>query len=66
MKVFGTKTVIVDCVWELEYQPDLPKKLESMGDFELIDYLNSNGTYEEISEDEMNFVVDYIGEDWLK
>jgi hypothetical protein len=37
-----------------------------MGDFELIDYLNSNGTYEEISEDEMNFVVDYIGEDWLK
>ena len=66
MKVFGTKTVIVDCVWELEDQPDLQKKLESMGDFELIDYLNSNGTYEEISEDEMNFVVDYIGEDWLK
>ena len=44
MKVFGKKTVIIDCEWELEDQPELQKKLESMDDFELIDYLNNNGS----------------------
>tara|TARA_B100000902_G_C27292543_1_gene907999 strand:- start:110 stop:295 length:186 start_codon:yes stop_codon:yes gene_type:complete len=59
MKVFGKKTVIIDCEWELEDQPELEKKLESMNDFELIDYLNNNGNYEEIGDDEINFSVDY-------
>ena len=43
MKVYGKKTVITDCEWELEDHPDLKKKLESMDDYELIDFLNSNG-----------------------
>ena len=59
MKVFGKKTVIIDCEWELEDQPELEKKLESMNDFELIDYLNNNGNYEELGDDEINFSVDY-------
>ena len=59
MKVFGKKTVIIDCKWELEDQPELEKKLESMNDFELIDYLNNNGNYEETGDDEINFSVDY-------
>ena len=29
MKIYGKKTVITDCEWELEDQPDLKKKLES-------------------------------------
>tara|TARA_B100001996_G_scaffold378272_1_gene362194 strand:- start:192 stop:377 length:186 start_codon:yes stop_codon:yes gene_type:complete len=59
MKVFGKKTVIIDCEWELEDQPELEKKLESMNDFELIDYLHNNGNYEETGDDEINFSVDY-------
>ena len=59
MKVFGKKTVIIDCEWELEDQPELEKKLESMNDFERIDYLNNNGNYEETGDDEINFSVDY-------
>tara|TARA_B100001029_G_C14962095_1_gene395062 strand:+ start:732 stop:917 length:186 start_codon:yes stop_codon:yes gene_type:complete len=59
MKVFGKKTVIIDCEWELEDQPELQKKLESMDDFELIDYLNNNGNYEETGDDEINFSIDY-------
>tara|TARA_B100000965_G_scaffold280527_1_gene238381 strand:+ start:4095 stop:4280 length:186 start_codon:yes stop_codon:yes gene_type:complete len=59
MKVFGKKTIIIDCEWELEDQPELEKKLESMNDFELIDYLNNNGNYEETGDDEINFSVDY-------
>ena len=59
MKVFGKKTVIIDCEWELEDQPELQKKLESMDDFELIDYLNNNGNYEESGDDEINFSIDY-------
>ena len=58
MKVFGKKTVIIDCEWELEDQPELQKKLESMDDFELIDYLNNNGNYEESGDDEINFSID--------
>ena len=64
MKVYGKKTVIIDCEWELEDQPDLKKKLESMEDYELIDFLNTNGKYEENSDDEFSFEVDYIGDDW--
>ncbi len=64
MKVYGKKTVITDCEWELEDHPDLKKKLESMDDYELIDFLNSNGKYEDTGEDELIFEVDYIGDDW--
>jgi len=64
MKVYGKKTVIIDCEWKLEDQPDLKKKLESMEDYELIDFLNTNGKYEENSDDEFSFEVDYIGDDW--
>jgi len=46
MKIYGKKTVITDCEWELEDQPDLKEKLESMNDYELINFLNSNGKYE--------------------
>ena len=35
-----------------------------MNDYELINFLNSNGKYEETGEDELNFEVDYIGDDW--
>ena len=27
MKVYGKKTVIIDCEWELDDQPELKKKL---------------------------------------
>lgn len=64
MKVYGKKTVITDCEWELEDHPDLKKKLESMKDGELIDFLNTNGKYEDTGEDELSFEVDYIGDDW--
>ena len=59
MKVFGKKTVILDCEWDLGDQPELQKKLESMNDIEIIDYLNNNGNYEELGDDEINFSVDY-------
>ena len=39
MKVYGKKTVIIDCEWELEDQPDLREKLESMKNYELIEFL---------------------------
>ncbi len=64
MKIYGKKTVITDCEWELEDQQDLKEKLESMNDYELINFLNSNGKYEDTGEDELNFEVDYIGDDW--
>ena len=35
-----------------------------MEDYELIDFLNTNGKYEENSDDEFSFEVDYIGDDW--
>ena len=57
MKIYGKKTVITDCEWELEDQPDLKEKLESMNDYELINFLNSNGKYEDTGEDELNFEV---------
>ena len=41
MKIYGKKTVITDCEWELEDQQDLKEKLESMNDYELINFLNS-------------------------
>ena len=31
MKVYGKKTVIIDCEWELEDQPDLKKKIRING-----------------------------------
>ena len=64
MKVYGKKTLIIDCEWELEDQPDLKKKLESMEDYDLIHFLNTNGKYEDTGEDELSFEVDYIGDDW--
>ena len=64
MKIYGKKTVITDCEWELEDQQDLKEKLESMNDYELINFLNSNGKYEDTGDDELNFEVDYIGDDW--
>ena len=33
MKVYGKKIVIIDCEWELDDQPELKKKLESMEDY---------------------------------
>ena len=42
MKVFGKKTVIIDCEWDLGDQPELQKKLESMNDIEIIDWLNKS------------------------
>ena len=65
MKVYGKKTVTIDCEWEIEDQPGLKKKLESMENYELIDFLNSNAKYEDIGEDELGFEIDYIGDDWL-
>ena len=65
MKVYGKKTVIIDCEWEIEDQPGLKKKLESMEDYVLIDFLNANAKYEDIGEDELGFEIDYIGDDWL-
>lgn len=37
MKVYGKKTVTIDCEWEIEDQPGLKKKLESMENYELIE-----------------------------
>ena len=43
MKVFGKKTVIIDCEWDLGDQPELQKKLESMNKkFDMIKVKNSN------------------------
>jgi len=41
------------------------KKLESMENYELIDFLNANAKYEDIGEDELGFEIDYIGDDWI-
>ena len=47
MKVFGKKTLVIDCSWELEVDTKIRTKLESLTDQELIDYCFENGKFEE-------------------
>ena len=37
MKVFGKKTLVIDCSWELEVDTKIRTKLESLTNQELID-----------------------------
>jgi len=62
MKVFGKKTLVIDCSWELEVDTKTRTKLESLTDQELIDYCFENGKFEEGHIHNPKFKIDYIGE----
>ena len=62
MKVFGKKTLVIDCSWELEDDTKLRTNLESLTDQELIDYCFENGKFEEGHNHNPKFQIDYIGE----
>ena len=47
MKVYGKKTIKIDCTWEFEDNAELRVKLESLSENELIDYCFENGKFEE-------------------
>ena len=62
MKVFGKKTLDIECSWELEDDTKIRTKLESLTDQELIDYCFENGKFEEGHNHNPKFKIDYIGE----
>ena len=62
MKVFVKKTLVVDYSWELEDEPKLRTKLESLTDQELIDYCFENGKFNERHNHNPKYKIDYIGE----
>ena len=62
MKVFVKKTLVVDYSWELEDEPKLRTKLESLTDQELIDYCFENGKFDERHNHNPKYKIDYIGE----
>ena len=63
MKVFGKKTLVIDCSWELEGEDEtkLRTKLESLTDREFIDYCFENGKFEEGLNHNPGFEIGYIG-----
>jgi hypothetical protein len=62
MKVYGKKTIKIDCTWEFEDNAELRVKLESFSENELIDYCFENGKFEEGEKMNPQFKTDYIGE----
>jgi len=62
MKVFGKKTLVIDCSWELQEDTKLRTNLESLTDQELIDYCFENGKFQEGHNHNPKFHIDYIGE----
>tara|TARA_B110000003_G_scaffold271369_1_gene305450 strand:+ start:568 stop:777 length:210 start_codon:yes stop_codon:yes gene_type:complete len=62
MKVYGKKTIKIDCSWEFEEDADLKIKLESLSKEELINFCFENGKFEEGEKHQAEFEVDYIGE----
>jgi len=62
MKVYGKKTIKIDCTWEFEDNAELRVKLESLSENELIDYCFENGKFEEGEKLNPQFKIDYIGE----
>lgn len=66
MKVFGKKTITIDCSWEFENNSELMSKLESLGDDKFIDYCFENGNFEEGHKHNPNFEIieiEKIGDD---
>ena len=62
MKVYGKKTIKIDCTWEFEDDAELRFKLESLSEKEFIDYCFENGKFEEGEKLNPKFEIDYIGE----
>ena len=62
MKVFGKKTLTIDCSWEFEDNSELRSKLESLTDDQFIDYCFENGNFEEGHNHNPNFEIYYIDE----
>tara|TARA_B100000795_G_C22378571_1_gene278851 strand:- start:237 stop:446 length:210 start_codon:yes stop_codon:yes gene_type:complete len=62
MKVYGKKTIKIDCTWEFEDNTELRVKLESLSENELIDYCFENGKFEEGEKLNPQFKIDYIGQ----
>ena len=62
MKIYGKKTIKIDCTWEFEDNAELRVKLESLSKNELIDYCFKNGKFEEGEKINPEFKIDYIGE----
>tara|TARA_B100000902_G_C27010325_1_gene764448 strand:- start:386 stop:595 length:210 start_codon:yes stop_codon:yes gene_type:complete len=62
MKVYGKKTIKIDCTWEFEDNSELRVKLESLSENELIDYCFENGKFVEGEKMNPQFKIDYIGE----
>ena len=62
MKVYGKKTIKIDCTWEFEDNSELKVKLESLSENELIDYCFENGKFVEGEKMNPQFKIDYIGE----
>ena len=62
MKVFGKKTLTLDCSWELEDDLKLRSELVSLTDEQLIDYCFENGKFVEGHNHHPKFKIDYIGE----
>jgi|TARA_B110001450_G_scaffold224934_1_gene222848 hypothetical protein len=62
MKVFGKRTLTIDCSWELVDDSKLSSKLISLTDKQLVDYCFENGKFEEGHNHDPKFQIDYIGE----
>ena len=45
MKVFGKRTLTIDCSWELVDDSKLRSKLKSFTDEQLVDYCFENGKF---------------------
>ena len=54
MKIYGKKTIKIDCIWEFEDNAELRVKLESLSENELIDYCFKNGKFEEAKKSILN------------
>ena len=61
MKVFGKRTLTIDCSWELVDDSKLRSKLKSFTDEQLVDYCFENGKFEEGHNHDPKFQIDYIG-----
>jgi len=60
MKVFGKRTLTIDCSWELVDDSKLRSKLKSFTDEQLVDYCFENGKFEEGHNHDPKFQIDYI------
>lgn len=61
MKIYGKKTIKIDCTWEFEDNAELRVKLESLSENELIDegfepYVSDDEFILEIEDDDTRFI----------